>query len=167
MPVYMVDTPVADDFSMSSYSHSDTESLLSQTSFISISSGYGVRHTFSAPRGTILDSIVCLWPVEWLGTDSLAGQLVSLRRHISVHCMGSPSARFGLRCLRLLEHQRYKVGNHRHSTTVVRYSCGLGSVGSRPEAAFTGGWRLLLHRLRWLEMSSIGVVIIEYLGIFR
>ena len=38
MPVYMVDTPVADDFSMSSCSDSDTESLLCATSCISISS---------------------------------------------------------------------------------------------------------------------------------
>ena len=43
IPVYMVDTPVADYFSMSSCSHSDTASLLS-VSYISISSGCGVGH---------------------------------------------------------------------------------------------------------------------------
>ena len=37
--VYMVDTPVAVDFSMSSCSDSDTESLLFASSCISISSG--------------------------------------------------------------------------------------------------------------------------------
>ena len=39
IPVYMVDTPFADDFSMNSCSDSDTESLRSATSCISISSG--------------------------------------------------------------------------------------------------------------------------------
>ena len=38
-PVYMVDTPIADDFSMSSCYDNDTESLLSATTCFSISSG--------------------------------------------------------------------------------------------------------------------------------
>ena len=73
IPVYMVETPLAGDFSMRHCFDGDTESLLSATSCFSISLGHGVGHGFPAPRGTILDSIVCLWLLDWVGTDNVAG----------------------------------------------------------------------------------------------
>ena len=65
---------------MSSCSNSDTESQLCATNCISISSGEGMGHGFPAPRSAIFDSVVCLRSLKWIGSDSLAGHLVSLRR---------------------------------------------------------------------------------------
>ena len=60
------------------------------------------------------------------------------------------------------------VGNHRNSTTVVRYTHGLGGAGSRPGAAcWKAARHMLCPDLRRLDMCCIGVVIVEYLGIFR
>ena len=60
------------------------------------------------------------------------------------------------------------IGNRRHSSTVVRYTQGLGGAGSRPGAACRKAARhMLWPDLRRLDMCCIGVVNIEHFGFFR